>query len=47
MAWSIRAQVCEKETSGEWGPHGWVYVLGKWMEDNLRMGKLMVDEMEG
>jgi hypothetical protein len=30
-----------------WRPHGWVSVLGKWMEDNLQMGKLMVDEMEG
>jgi len=36
-----------KENWWRVGPHGWVFVLGKWMEDNLLMGKLMVDEMEG
>jgi hypothetical protein len=36
-----------KENWWRVGAHGWVSVLGKWMEDNMQMGKLMVDEMEG
>jgi hypothetical protein len=36
-----------KRIGGGWGADGWIFVLGKWMEDNLQMGKLMVDEMEG
>jgi hypothetical protein len=35
-----------KENYGGWGPHGWVSILGIWMEDNFHMGKVMVDEME-
>ena len=40
------AQVVWK-TSGGLGPHRQVSVLGKCMEDNLQMGKLTVDEMDG
>jgi hypothetical protein len=47
MAWLVERIRLGKGTSGGWGAHGWVYVLGKWIEDNLQMGKLMVDDMEG
>jgi hypothetical protein len=46
MAWPDEGQAARK-TSGGWGPHRWVSVLGKCMEDNLQMGKLMVGEMDG
>jgi hypothetical protein len=40
------AQVGVK-TSGGLGPHRQVSVIGKCMEGNLKMGRLMMGEMDG
>jgi hypothetical protein len=46
MAWPLGAQVMNVTDEG-WGPHGWVSVPGRWMEDEIADGKLMLGEMEG
>jgi hypothetical protein len=42
MAWPRDGAIWWKKTSGGWGPHRLVSVVGQCMEGNLRMGRLMM-----
>jgi hypothetical protein len=46
MTWPCGAQVRNVIDEG-WDCHGWVSVPGRWMENEIVDGKLMLDDMEG